>query len=353
MKPKAFIGSSKEHLDLARAVQENLEPDVETQVWDQDVFRLSVYPLEALRSQLEQSDFGIFILSPADISVIRHKRQVIPRDNVIFELGLFAGHLGHQRTFIITPRSTKDLHLPSDLHGLTVGDYDPNRSDSNLNAAMGPVCNKIRKLIAERALTVMKYRTGLCRSGLFPDFDRDFEHLIIDASKIILYFIHSRRWRENNNEYIQKFLKKPEAQLCVFLPDLGNKQLIKNLMAHFDDGPHIPGFIADAYRYFLDLRRRNSGKVTIHLFNIYPTYTFYKFDETYIVAMYPTTVIRKPVPAFEVASYGTFGEFISHDIDQLLHECREPTNEYIEKLRCLAVNYSKQEKKEKGEGQAR
>jgi hypothetical protein len=340
MRPRAFIGSSKEHIDLARAVQENLDVDVETRVWDQDVFRLSEYPLEALRAQLEQSDFGIFILSPADFSTIRGKQYMVPRDNVIFELGLFTGHLGYQCTFIIVPRSVKTLHLPTDLHGLTVGDYDPDRSDKNLTAALGPVCNKIRKLIAQRAPLVMKYRTGLRRSDLFPDFDKEFERMIRSATKITLYFIHSRRWRENNNDFIQQFIAKPEAELNVFLPDLNNTQLIRNLMEHFDDGPHIPGLIADAYRYFSNLKKHGKAKVTIRLFNIYPTYTFYRFDDTYIVAMYPCTAIRKSVPAFEVESLGTFAGFISYDIEQLLRECGEPTTQELKRLQKLGVRFT-------------
>lgn len=347
MRPQAFIGSSKEHLELARAVQEILDSDVETRVWDQDVFRLSEYPLEALRAQLEQSDFGVFILSPADFSSIRGKQLMVPRDNLVFELGLFAGHLGYQRTFIIVPRGIKNLHLPTDLQGLTVGDYDLDRSDCNLTAALGPVCNKIRKLIRERAPLVMKCRTGLRRADLFPDFDREFENMIREAAKITLYFVHSRRWRESHNDSIQRFVDKPGAELIVFLPDLNNTHLICNLMEHFDDGPHIPGLIADAYRYFFDLKQRGTGKITIRLFNIYPTYTFYGFDETYIIAMYPTTAIRKSVPVFEVAAQGTFAEFIAHDVEQLLRECREPTTNELKRLQELGVEFTAMRKENK------
>jgi hypothetical protein len=57
---------------------------------------------------------------------------------------MFMGKLGTERSFIVMPRGVKDFHLPTDLLGLTPAQFDPNRSDDNLVAALGPACNKIR-----------------------------------------------------------------------------------------------------------------------------------------------------------------------------------------------------------------
>ena len=48
--------------------------------------------------------------------------QASPRDNVVFEAGLFGGALGIRRTFILHADGSK---LPSDLLGLTSVRYDP------------------------------------------------------------------------------------------------------------------------------------------------------------------------------------------------------------------------------------
>ena len=69
-----------------------------------------------------------------------------PRDNVLFELGLFMGRLGRSRTFVIRPRG-ESIKIPSDLAGLTTAIYDSNRADKNYEAAVGPACDNIRKLI--------------------------------------------------------------------------------------------------------------------------------------------------------------------------------------------------------------
>jgi predicted nucleotide-binding protein len=147
MKPKMFIGSSSEQLTLAYAAQEGLEHNLECTVWTQGVFGLSKSTMASLIDTLEDTDFGLFILAPDDLAVIRDAQKRTIRDNVIFELGLFVGRLGIERCFMIVPRGIEDLQLPTDLAGLTPATYEPDRQDGNLVAALGPACNRIRKAV--------------------------------------------------------------------------------------------------------------------------------------------------------------------------------------------------------------
>lgn len=145
-KPKIFIGSSVEGLNIAYAIQQNLTHDAEITVWDQGVFELSQTTIESLVTVLEKSDFAIFVFSPDDITRIRKKKYQTVRDNVIFELGMFIGKLGRNRSFIIMPDMPL-FHIPTDLLGVTSGKFDTSRTDGSYQAATAPVCHQIRTQI--------------------------------------------------------------------------------------------------------------------------------------------------------------------------------------------------------------
>lgn len=146
MKPKVFIGSSVEGLKVAYAIQENLEHDVLCTPWNQGVFELSGNTLENLISSLDKFDFAIFVLSADDVLKIRKAEFTTVRDNVIFELGLFIGKMGKDKVFFVIPRHQENLHLPTDLAGITPGSYDDGVRD-DLRSALGPFCNKVRRQI--------------------------------------------------------------------------------------------------------------------------------------------------------------------------------------------------------------
>lgn len=148
MKPSLFVGSSTEGLEIAYAIQANLEHVAEPTVWDQGVFGLTKSTLATLIECLDTFDFGVFVLSPDDVAKIRSTKYSIARDNVVFELGLFIGALGTLRTFFVVPRGCPNLHLPSDLAGITAGAYDADRKDKNLRAALGPACQAIKSSLS-------------------------------------------------------------------------------------------------------------------------------------------------------------------------------------------------------------
>ena len=115
--PSIFIGSSTEGLDVAREVELQLQGDAITTIWKDGVFGLGSGTLESLMSILDQFDFAAMVLSPDDLIESRSQSYASPRDNVIFELGLFMGKLGRGRVFIVHEQGRQQLATALDPCG--------------------------------------------------------------------------------------------------------------------------------------------------------------------------------------------------------------------------------------------
>ncbi|MCV2366736.1 nucleotide-binding protein [Roseateles oligotrophus] len=146
-KPTLFIGSSTQGSEIAYEIQAQLKSHADTTVWNQGLFELSSGTLEQLDRSVQEFDFAVLVLSTDDFVLSKGGEAQAPRDNVIFELGLFMGRLGRNRTFVVRSEQA-NFKLPSDLAGITLATYDPQRAAANLAAALGPACNEIRKSIA-------------------------------------------------------------------------------------------------------------------------------------------------------------------------------------------------------------
>ena len=140
--PKLFIGSSQKNVRVAQVLAERLEDCAEVRVWDEGVFGLGHGFLETLVKMLEDYDFAAFILASDDITTSKEETKPAPRDNVLFESGLFMGVLGRDRVFLVYDQSA-GLKIPSDLSGVTLASYDGSRMDTDEVAAVRPAALRI------------------------------------------------------------------------------------------------------------------------------------------------------------------------------------------------------------------
>lgn len=137
--PEVFIGCSVEGLRVAKVLQVALADSARPVIWHQGVFGLSRGTLESLVVQVHRFKYAILILTPDDLLVKHGEATPVARDNVLFELGLFTGALGRERTFIVCESS---VSLPSDLAGITPVKYELTEP-TNIVADLGPVCTKM------------------------------------------------------------------------------------------------------------------------------------------------------------------------------------------------------------------
>jgi len=141
LRPTLFIGSSSAGLPVAQALQQNLNASFEVEIWNQGSFEIGDFNLESLLNTGRRSHFAVLVLTPDDLTTVDNMPRPSPRDNVIFEMGLFLGVLGRRQAFIVHEAGSA-LKLPTDIDGITRATYNVPRS-GNLVAALGAASNKI------------------------------------------------------------------------------------------------------------------------------------------------------------------------------------------------------------------
>jgi len=138
--PSVFLGSSTEGLAVARTVRGLLSDTARITLWNEGFFALGSTFIETLVNELPKFDFAVLILTPDDLVNSRDTEAFSPRDNLIFELGLFTAGVGRSRTFIVRDRRTK---LPTDLSGVTTATYQFPELPQTLASALGPASDSI------------------------------------------------------------------------------------------------------------------------------------------------------------------------------------------------------------------
>ena len=144
-KPRIFLGSSGKQEKLLQALTRGLEDVAHVEPWTTS-FNPGTTTLERLLELTREVDFAAFVFARDDWTTMSPPAsdpsgsgQASPRDNVVFEAGLFGAALGMRRTFILHASGSK---LPSDLLGLTCVRYEATTA-----AEMRVVNEKLRKAI--------------------------------------------------------------------------------------------------------------------------------------------------------------------------------------------------------------
>tara|TARA_R110002049_G_scaffold277666_1_gene456232 strand:+ start:100 stop:1062 length:963 start_codon:yes stop_codon:yes gene_type:complete len=254
-RPSVFIGSSAEGLEIAEAIQLNLDYACQVTIWHQGVFGLGQGTLESLVERLSDFDFAVLVLTPDDVTLSRESLEQSPRDNVLLELGLFIGALGRDRSFIVYDRE-KDLKLPSDLAGVTPATYQEHE-DGNLQASLGAATTLLKGSIQRLGKRVEKITANVDENTQF----QIIHDLLDNAPEQFLIWMHetdSSLVRESKlfgPSIRYEFSLKNQAggsggfsidELCDKLPDAGLLQInLRNVVTLTERGKAFGQWLID------------------------------------------------------------------------------------------------------------
>jgi len=108
-----FLGYASEAESVANSISLYLN-GLGVDVLDWHQFRTSGFILQRIEEAARCTACGIFLFTSSDQLKRTSGPHKVPRDNVIFELGYFAGQKGKERTLVVVEEGTE---IPTDLGG--------------------------------------------------------------------------------------------------------------------------------------------------------------------------------------------------------------------------------------------
>ncbi|MHA0857837.1 TIR domain-containing protein [Paenibacillus sp. CMAA1364] len=328
IKPNLFIGSARESIKYASAIQSQIGRSVQVTPWFAGTFGVNEYTMESLERILDQSDYGIFVFSPDDVVLMRGKYVFITRDNTIFEMGLFWGKLRRNRVFCILPQEVShrdDLvtgvdvtkfHLLSDLSGLTILEYEC-RNDNNYEAAVTTACMKMLDIIDREKyyldpLVLLKQK----------------EEELQKKQSILQFF-----WEFNRNvtvAEVEKYHALSEAVRNSFIPPINCRVTgVAFWQSIGSDGiRQVGGNVGRGKFYPFNAKDTNEKSQSIYVLDVYNSgkWTFFKrkeIEDVYVLC-YPLGmehVLSVHISGVKMISENNLEDIVSYN-DELLRTIR-------------------------------
>ncbi len=219
-KPRIFLGSSGKQEKLLQALTRGLEDVAHVDPWTTS-FNPGTTTLDRLVELAHEVDFAAFVFARDDwtttsppLSPSPASGQASPRDNVVFEAGLFGGVLGMRRTFILHADGAK---LPSDLLGLTSVRYGEATTASEIRI----VNQKLRKAIESQGriadIEGLWWQFSLTERG--PREPSVLSLLRIARNRDGALEVAGRSWREDGSlsaMYWSEAVREKKAPSAVF-----------------------------------------------------------------------------------------------------------------------------------------
>lgn len=179
MRSQIFIGSSTEGLKYVELISGYLEPVGEVVRWTTS-FTQNRSALDSLVRKTKLSEFAILVATCDDLTLKRDEIKSTPRDNIVFEFGLFTGATGIDRAFLLVEEGAE---LPSDLEGIVVARFSNDETKHNsLEKRCAEIAEHIRKEQQTSQLGLLP-STALAL-GYYHSFIKGVCEQIRDASAI-------------------------------------------------------------------------------------------------------------------------------------------------------------------------
>jgi hypothetical protein len=330
---RIFIGSSGEQRQLVdwltafilREYRGKLEPVPWTIPWTG-----GRYTLENLLRFVDDTDASILFWTADDKTWYRDTVRHEPRDNLVFESGLFISAHGRERTQLMIPQydpadPRAKVAVPSDVHGLTWNPFawaDGQPDATGLPATARTVCDRLVAMGARpRAPTVFSSLDGQSNVQLVRTFVGDFQtintnsvsRLAEQGSARSIDVLAAYRVGDIHRK-LDQFKQRDDAKMRVCFGNMWDDDLLKAYQRKFfdRDADHIRNAVRESIERLLgpcqwQINGPNDIKVTpsnwqgkatfdIRLTSQRITYGYYRIDSAAFIVPMDMKKSQNPPP---------------------------------------------------------
>lgn len=144
----------------------------------------------------------------------------------------------------------------------------------------------------------------------------DWSDLFSHASNIDIFFSYGNTWTNNNIDRIRSFSRKNKrGKINLFIPDINNDDIISELSRRYSI---TNDELINKINYSIESIKNAHKKTKVIYIKVTPVYTFYRFDNKAVIALYKHRRDKEPVPTFVVKKGGELYNFITTEIDGFL-----------------------------------
>ena len=330
---RVFIGSSTTGRLVAQALESRLRPYMQCRLW----FKGSFTPSRTIMEDLEriarsEVDVAVLVLTPDDVRDRGRGLHPVPRDNVLFELGLFMGSLGRHKTFGLKCGHCA-MDVPSDLLGVTWLDYEhPHELEDTGSAEAAALMDRLASAVGQAAEDVIRLSTSVkpepVRTIGSPELIKAYPmrglvtrpawNDIISDSKHHLWLYGMAELGYAEDDQVPDIIRTAAANgsdIRILLLDPSYPEIARIDVEEENPPGTISARIRASLARFHRISASCNGLAKIRLYNHTPAVSIVRGDDHILVTPYVRFIAGNNTPTFELERTevgGIFDRYTKH-----------------------------------------
>lgn len=186
-----------------------------------------------------------------------------------------------------------------------------------------------KRAFADEILAKANMARDLAEAGVdsvvanFRDPRVNWINLFKNACRLDIFIAFGTTWRNTQAERIEELLSDKDAKLRIVLPDPDDTHIVDSLATRFRmTKENVKRTIEEARAFFQHRKEKAKGTVEIYFSGIVPVFSFYRFNNKAVFALYNHRVGKEPVPTVICDNEGFLYKYITAEFEGILADGR-------------------------------